>query len=477
MTLPGPLLLGIPLAMAAILWPLRRWTTLQAWLSALTVALIGSVVALTPLHEPLTYQGFSLVLNRPLYILGRQILIEPVDRLPLAFIFFTTAGLFIIAWRLLPRSNFFSIGLISVSLLAGALMVEQVVYAALLMEMAALLAVIPLHEPILLSNGQRYGGKAQGGLRYISYITLALPGLMVTQLLLELFAVMPNDLGLLQSSTVLLGLSFAILLGAIPFQSWLITVAADGSPPVVTFLFTINLGVAWFILLAYLNAYTWLGQQALFGPFFTALGLLMIVVGGILAASQRHLGQLVGYATLVDNGAMFLALGTRQVTGLAFTMMLLLSRPLTLGVMTLGLDGLRRLGNGDDGPEAMRGLAWRAPWRAFAFLIGGVALAGFPPSLGFAARWGLYHLVAMQSGWRAVLALMGSAGVMLGVITSMHVLLSPLPASETSKRAPQDVMVIVLIVLLIGALVASSLFPQIPSHIAYHMAEGFSFFK
>ncbi len=477
MTLPGPLLLGIPIVMAGLLWPVRRWTTLQAWLAAFTASLVGGIVALAPLNEPLTFRGVSLILGRPLYVLGRQMLVEPVDRLPLAFIFLTSAGLFLIAWRLLPHSNFYSLGLIAVTLLAAALLVEQVVYAALLMEMAALLAVIPLHEPILLPNGQRYGGKVQGGLRYISYITMALPGLMVTQLLLEQFAVMPNDQGLLQSSTVLLGLSFAILLGAIPFQSWLITVAADGSPPVVTFLFTVDLGATWFILLAYLNTYTWLGQQSLFGPFFTALGLLMIVVGGVLAASQRQLGQLLGYSVLVDNGTMFLALGTQQVTGLAFTMLLLLARPLTLGVMTLGLDGLRRLGNGDDGPEAMRGLAWHAPWRAFAFLIGAVALAGFPPSLGFTARWGLYHLVAAHSGWQAVLALLGNAGVMLGVITSMHVLLAPATPHKTTDHASQDVVVIVLIVLLIGALVGSSLFPQIPSRIAYHMAEGFSFFR
>jgi hypothetical protein len=53
------------------------------------------------------------------------------------------------------------------------------------------------------------GVRTKGGLRYLTYATLALPGLMVTQLLLEWFTLFPNDRGVLQSATVLLALSFA----------------------------------------------------------------------------------------------------------------------------------------------------------------------------------------------------------------------------------------------------------------------------
>lgn len=469
MTVPGPLLMmGLPMALAAGLLALRRWTALMAWLAAAAAGFLGVLVTTATLNVAYTLGPLSLYLGRPFYILGRILIIEPVDRLPLAFIYFTAAGLFIIGWRLLPRSNFFPIGLVMMALLGAALMVQQVVYAALLVEMAAILVVFPLNES---------GGRAQGGLRYMAYVTLALPGLMITQLLLELFAIFPNDLGLLQTSTVLLGLSFAILLGAVPFQSWLSTVASDGSPPVVTFLFTVHLGTIWFMLLAYLQSYAWLGRQALFGPLFTTLGLLMMVLGGALAASQRRMGRLVGYAILVDNGAMFVALGTRQTAGLALTLMMLLARPLALGLMTIGLDGLRQLGNGDDHVEALEGVAWRAPWRTLAFLVGGVAMAGFPLSLGFAARWGLYRVMMRQGLFQALLALGGSAGVMFGLIDAIRTLLAPAPAGATSREAlPADPVVLVLIMLLIGATLALGLFPQGASRLALEMAEGFTFF-
>lgn len=519
MIIPGSLLiLGLPFGIAFIallLMPIRPLATLKSWLVILTTASIGVMVAVAPLKDTVVYHSFQIILGRPMYILGRELVVEPVDRLPLAFIFFTATGLFILAWRLIPRSNFFPFGLMMVALLAGALMVEQVVYAALLVEMAAILAVFPLHEarraPLISpdnssgskeeqqeqdtpaqaqgrSAAARYSMHTHGGLHYISYMTLALPGLMVTHLLLELFIIFPNDLGLLQSATALLGISFAILLGAIPFQSWISTVAMDGSPPVVTFLFTVNLGTVWFMLLAYLESYTWLNEQAAFGPLFTIIGLLMMGVGGLLAASQRRLGRLLGYATLVDNGAMFIALGTQRVAGLTLMIMMLLARPFALGLMAVGLDGLRRLGRGVDLPEAVKGGAWRAPWRAVAFLVGGIAMAGFPISLGFTARWGLYRILADENFLQALIALLGSAGVMMGLISAIQTLLtddkdppnnihysqatSPSPSRPALK---EDIVIVMMIILLIVVVLGLGIFPHYASRVALQMAEGFTF--
>lgn len=475
MTLPGPLvLIGVPLAISIALQVLRRWTGLMALLATLAAVFCGLLVISAPLLDLLPLGAVNIVIDQPVYILGRVLVVEPVDRLPLTFIFFTAAGLFVIAWRLLPHSNFFPTGLMMVAMLTGALLVRQVVYAALLVEIAAILAVFPLHEPI---EG-RYGGRrAKGGARYLAYATLALPGLMITQLLLELFAIFPNDTALLQSATLLLGLSFAILLGAVPFQAWLSTIATDGAPPVVTFLFTVNLGTVWFMLLAYLETYAWLGVQTSFGPLFTTVGLLMMVIGGSLAAAQRRLGRLVGYATLVDNGAMFVALGTQQVAGVALTVMMLLARPLALGLMTMGLDGLRRLGGGGDTVAELEGAGWRAPWRTVAFIVGSIAMAGFPLSLNFAARWGLYRILSTSSMFQAIVALAGCAGVMMGVIGVARVLLAPVPKSTPLTRRAEDPVVLILIIALIGATVALGIFPGAASKIALQMAEGFTFFN
>jgi formate hydrogenlyase subunit 3/multisubunit Na+/H+ antiporter MnhD subunit len=477
MTLSGPVfVIGSLLAVAVLLQLLRRWTGLMAWLAVGVAAGISTLIAVIPLGQPVTLGPITVTLGAPFTVWGRVMVIEPVDRLPIMFMGYTAAMLFLVAWRLLPHSNFFPTGLVILGMLLGALMVEQVVYAALLVEIAAILTLFPLHEPIVGAGGKRYGGRSKGGLQYLVYATLALPGLMITQLLLEQFTIFPTDVGLLESATVLLGLSLAILLGAVPFQSWLSTVARDGSPPVVTFLFTVNVGTVWFLLLAYLENYRWLSEQAAFSSLFLNLGLLMMVMGGALAASQRRLGRIVGYATLVDNGAMFVALGARQTSGLALTLMILMARPLALGLMTLGLDGLRRLGNGDDSVDALTGVAWVAPWRTLAFAIGGIAMAGFPLSLGFAARWGLYRLIAENSIGQAVAALLGSAGVMMGLVSTVRVLLAPLQPRRRFASLPEDPVVLVLILLLMGGTLFLGIFPQVASQLALQTAQGFTFF-
>jgi len=475
MNLAGPLVvIAAPLAVAGVLQILRRWTLISVWLSALTAIGMGVMLTFLPLDGVWTFRAVTIELGRSLVIMGRVLTIEATDILVLRYIYFTAAALFLLAWRLLPHSNFFPAGLAAASLFSGAFMVEQVVYAALLVVMGALLMVFPLHET---------GGVAKGGLRYLVYTTLALPGLMVTQLLLDLFTVFPNDQGLLSTATVLLGVSFAILFGAVPFQSWLSAVAADGSPPVVTYLFTVNMGTVWFLLLAYFRSYPWLSEQTAFNSLFTGLGLLMMVTGGVLAAAQQRLGRLVGYATLVDNGAMLLALGLGRTEGLALAALLLLARPFSLGLMTLGLQGLRRFAGGVDDYEALEGAGSRMPWSAMAFLVGGISLAGFPLSLGFAARWGLYRVLAMTSLSNALLALASTAAVMLGVVSSMRVLLVQTSgqrlgdATAVSRGSGEDRVVVILIVALLVATLALGFFPNIASGIATEMARWYTFFK
>ncbi|MEA3310085.1 MAG: proton-conducting transporter membrane subunit [Chloroflexota bacterium] len=479
MILPGPLvIIALPLAMAVVLQLLRHWTMLMAGLGAATLVLIGGLVLLAPLDAVWQVSNFTVEFGRPLVILGRQLVLQPFDQLAIAFLFFTTGGLFIVAWRLLPHSNFFPVGLVIVTLLATALLVEQVVYAALLVEMAAILTVFPLHEPSSVASKRGGAPGALGGMRYMVYVTLALPGLMITQLFLDLFAIFPNDQTLLNTAAVLLSISFAILFGAFPFQSWLSRVALDGSPPMVTFIFTVNFGAVWFMLLDYLRTYPWLAEQVPLAQLFLWLGLLMMVLGGILAAAQQQLGRLVGYATLVDNGAMLLALGTQQVEGTALAMLLLIARPFSLALMTLGLQGLRRLGDGADTHRLLRGVAWRAPWRAFAFLIGGISLAGFPISLSFDARWGLYRLLAQEEFTWALLALLGSAGVMFGLVRSLRVLLKRSPTVKRPVGEPlvEDRIVLLLLVVLILATLFLGFFPQRVSHLVYQMASWYTIF-
>ena len=107
------------------------------------------------------------------------------------------------------------------------------------------------------------------------------------------------------------------------------------------------------------------------------------------------------------------------------------------------------------------------------------------------------------------LALMGCAGVMMGVINVTRTLFAPLPKTQQQERAAdsraadsraadsraadghtatqtqtpaannshrEDLVVLILILVLIGATLALGVFPGAVSQIALQMAEGFTFF-
>ncbi|HOS81093.1 MAG TPA: hypothetical protein PLJ24_12615, partial [Anaerolineae bacterium] len=94
MTIAGPLfVLGVPLAVAAVLQILRRWTIISVFLAALTAAGMGVLLTLLPLGGVWTFRGLTVELARPLVVMGRVVQIEAADIFVLRYIFFTAAAL------------------------------------------------------------------------------------------------------------------------------------------------------------------------------------------------------------------------------------------------------------------------------------------------------------------------------------------------------------------------------------------------
>jgi formate hydrogenlyase subunit 3/multisubunit Na+/H+ antiporter MnhD subunit len=109
-------------------------------------------------------------------------------------------------------------------------------------------------------------------------------------------------------------------------------------------------------------------------------------------------------------------------------------------------------------------------------MVGGIAMAGFPLSLGFSARWGLYRLMAEVNLFRAILALIGSAGVMMGLINGVRFLLAPSAGSREKSAANEDPIVLFLIVTLILSTFLLGVYPQLFSRIALQITQAFTFF-
>jgi len=402
------LFLVLPLVMGGTVYALRRWATLSALLSVGMSVALGLMILVLPLGRTIEIWGRQIVMGGTLSFLGRELILEDVDRVAMAFLYLTASGTFLLAWQTSPGSLLFPVGFGVLSLFSGSLLIRPLIYAVLLFEIAVAISVFGLQ-----AEGGRPG---KGALQYLSFSLLGMPGLLVIHWLMDRYALTPDNTGLRDTAAGLFALSFMLLMGGTPFHWWMPAVADDGEPMAGAFAFSVNHAAVWFLLLGFLETYPDIAAYGRFGPLVAGVGLAMIGVGGVLAAAQRRPGRILGYAVLADSGAALVALGLSSEAGLALALLCILSRPFGVLLMAAGIRGLkdRRRDLGWRAGSA-RGLVTEAPWSTLAFLIGGLSIAGLPITAGFAARWSLYRGLG-RAGLVAVLLMMAaSLGVMIGV--------------------------------------------------------------
>jgi NADH:ubiquinone oxidoreductase subunit 2 (subunit N) len=467
------LLLVLPLAMAGIVFILLRWASLAALLAVGTAVALGFAAVTLPLDQAVAvFGGRQVAMGETVSLFGRELALGQADRMAMAILFFSAAGLFLLAWRFAPGTLLFPMGLGLLSLLCGALLIRPFIYGVLLIEIAAALAAFTLQAEGRLPT--------RGGLRYLTFTTMALPGLLVTHWLLERYAITPDETELLGAAAILVTLSFALLLGVVPFHTWVTAVAGDGAPLAGAFVLTIGHGTVWFLLLDFLETYPWLSNHPQFISLVSTAGLAMVIVGGLLAAAQRRMGTLMGHAALVDSGAALIALGLNSELGVTLALFSLLVRPFGLILLAGGLEGLRARSGGDDGIDALRGLGWKAVWSTTALTFGALSIAGMPVSAGFVWRWALCRVLMPAHPSTALLVLLAGVGVMVGAWRGLAALLIRPPSAKDRSVVSQDSsegwLTAVVVIAAILACVGVGLFPQVIAPLAARLATAYTFY-
>lgn len=471
------LLLLVPITIGGLAYVLRSWRSVAALLAAGVALALGVLLLLLPVDQLLVIGGREISLQDPVTVLGRELVLDYAGRLAMGYLFLSSSALFLLAWRFERGDLFAPLGLAILSLLGGVLVVRPLVYAALLLQIAAALAVFPLHA--------EEGGSARGGLRYLTFYTLALPGLLISHWLLEMYAVSPDQQGYLNAATALIALSFALMLGLFPFHAWVPTVGSDGGPLVAAFLFSVTGAGVWFLLLHYLQAYPWLSVHEQWRTTLGTVGMVTAVAGGLLGMTRRRAGALMGYAVMVDTGLTVVALGLGTQTGVGLATTLVLARTAGVGLMAVGTAGLRECNGGSiDLPD---GLGRRAPWSTVALLVGGLSLAGFPFTLGFAARWGLLARVLPGDPAMGLVLLLASFGPAVGLFRLLGRLLraprrmrgseKPPEAGEEPQVVRESPLGVVLLMLFVAVTLILGVYPQPVAAAAARLASYLTLFS
>jgi len=420
-----PLLIALPLIASPLVWLVRRWGLAASLLAAGVASAMAGLAWRLPLDQPVQLWGRQVALGEPVTLLGRELIMSQTDRMDLVLIYLIAAGLFLYASRVSQGWTFYPLGLALLSVLSAVLLVQSHIFAVLLLQIAASLAVF------LIQGGQP--GSTRGALRFLTFVTLAISPLLITSWLLGSYELTPDDTSLLDASTILFFVGFAILLGVFPFHTWISAVSADAPPLVSAFILGLFYAVIWFVMLGLLESFEWLSTHPDFSVALSYGGYAMVIVGAVLAAVQRRLGYLMGYAAMADMGTGLIALSFQTVAGLNAALFALGTRALSLAVMAMGISLIRHRAEGDDF-DKLEGWGRHIPWATLAFVVGGLSLAGLPPGPGFTARWSIARLLAREQVSGAMIVILASAVVGISIVRALMALLrEPAPGYVGSE--------------------------------------------
>jgi formate hydrogenlyase subunit 3/multisubunit Na+/H+ antiporter MnhD subunit len=438
----------VPAAAGALALLLNHQRVLS--LAGGSLALFLAITALIiPVDQALQIGSFSLKIAPSIEILGRRLILIPADG-PLLAIFYGLIAMWLFggevtgtAHRLIP------FGLMVAALLVASIAVEPFLYAAILIEMAILLAV-----PLLLPLNQAPG---PGLIRFLIYQTLGMPFILFAGWLLAGVEASPGDLELAIQSATILGLGFAFLLAIFPLYTWLPMLAEEASPYILGFLFWVIPTSTIVFGMGFLDRYSWLRSSEQLSQIMALAGLLMVVTGGLWSAFQRHLARQMAYAVIAETGFNLLAFSLPPDRAVETVFLLIIPRSLALLVWAMSLTHM----NEHAKPlrySVVQGFAHIHPITATGLILAHLSVAGFPLLAGFPIRLALWEGLAGQSLGVAFWFLIGILGLLTGAIRTLAVLvIAPLGTGwELKERWGSGIMIGLGVI----ALFSLGIFPQ-----------------
>ncbi|MGH3226427.1 MAG: proton-conducting transporter membrane subunit, partial [Streptosporangiaceae bacterium] len=224
------------------------------------------------------------------------------------------------------------------------------------------------------------------------------------------------------TAEVLLLVGFAVKVGLVPFQIWLPRGYAAAPGPARAVMAGVGVNVGFYGL--------WRTLEVLGPPPAGVIGTLLVLAGltavlGIAhAAVQTGLLRVIAYSSVENTGLILTGFGVALVgaavrderlvaAGLLAATLQVIAHTAAKSLLFTAAAGMESAFGTDDLDE-LRGVAKRAPWRGVGLAIGGLTLAGLPPTAGFVSEWFLLEALMQQFrvpglGFRLVLAVAGAA--------------------------------------------------------------------
>jgi NADH-quinone oxidoreductase subunit N len=228
---------------------------------------------------------------------------------------------------------------------------------------------------------------------------------------------------------LLIGIGFKV--AAVPFHMWAPDVY-DGSPTPVTGFMATGVKAAAFAALVRVLYEAFPSAIGLWQPIVAALAIASMVLGNLVALTQRSLKRMLAYSSIAHAGYLLTAVWPGTPAGAGALLLYLLAYSLTSLAAFGFLSVLGKGGERDVTLDDIAGLASSRPGIAFGLAVCMLSLLGFPGTFGFIGKWYILTAVVAEGHYILpvvlVLTTVISLGYYLPVVMAMY--MKPAPSAD-----------------------------------------------
>ncbi|MDH5482070.1 MAG: NADH-quinone oxidoreductase subunit N [Candidatus Bathyarchaeota archaeon] len=281
-----------------------------------------------------------------------------------------------------------------------------------------------------------------------------------------------EDKHLLVVAFIFIAVGYAIEAAVVPFHMWLPDAYTAAPASSSAFLSALIDQGSYYVLLRVLiyilTPPTVLGWTLM----LAVLSALTMVVGNLLALTEKNVKRLIAYVCIADVGYNLVAITSVTPLGIMGNLYFFLIGGVTtaLSFMTVGI--LNRMGF--ETLEDFSGVGRKAPLTSLALLLGAFSFAGIPPLAGFIAKY-LVFTAAIEANlsWLAVVGVLASVIQAAYLVRLINYMFAKRLEEEAKIREPKKLLIPIFI--LVAAIIVLGIYPTIVLNLIEHVIQQLPF--
>ncbi len=220
---------------------------------------------------------------------------------------------------------------------------------------------------------------------------------------------------------VFLLVGYGTKIGLVPLHNWLPDAHSEGPTPMSAILSGLLLNIALYAVVRFKMIIDPALPGGLAGKMMMGFGLLSFTVAALLLHRQRDVKRLFSYSSIEHMGLMTFAFGLGGPLATFGALLHMIVHSLTKSAIFVTVGHVAHI-SGTQAMERIRGLIHTQPLVGWSFLIGTVAIAGFPPFGIFTSEFLLFTATMKATPWLVIPLLFGLCVAFAGLFRHMQLM-------------------------------------------------------